>query len=188
MSLSIVPNSGQSLNQTRDPIRLNFTALQSTFVVNHGDFGAANAGQHTMLTMPSGTVIPVTNPDQIILYAADGTGSGETELWMRREDGVGGFGIDVCLTESKLIAGGGYWTMLPSGAILECGVGNSSVAVNLGNTYATIHAWNVTPLGAKRTATMISSTPSSFIAAVYDENFNEVFHGLFYYQLVGQRV
>ena len=82
----ILYQSGKTLNQTRNPILQNFTSINSAFNVNHGDFGAPDAGKHKFLQMPEQGMAPTTAVNEAALYAAVGVSSGVTELFFRREN------------------------------------------------------------------------------------------------------
>lgn len=191
MALSILPLNGQSLNVTRDPIRNNFVTINDDFIINHGEYNTALRGQHRQVMMPAitvlpVTVVPVTQPDQIILYSADGADSGETELWMRREDGVGGFGLDVCMTEYRVVDARYQWTMLPSGVIIQCGYGDTSVPVVYPKPFADLWSCTATPLGWPHYCSyIVYPTNFGFTIRVSRPDGTEVIGTHFYWTAIG---
>lgn len=76
MPYTPVPNTGQSLGQTRDQIRNNIGALKSSIAINHVDLDLANTGKHTMVQIPS------------VRAASPGTAAGEVALYTRNVSGV----------------------------------------------------------------------------------------------------
>ena len=67
--LNIVPNTGQSLGQTRDDMRQNFTSINRGFSVDHVTFNALqNEGKHNRVTFPPQGADPVLVADEMALY------------------------------------------------------------------------------------------------------------------------
>lgn len=140
MGLNIIPNSGQSLDETRDPIRNNFTYINTGFIQNHVELNTgANSGKHKFLQMPVNAA-PTTLASEIGLYADNGATSGNPELFFRPEVD----GTPRAITEGTNAANG--WSRLPSGVIMKWftgsinGGGNVTIDLNsVGPNYATLY-------------------------------------------------
>jgi len=115
-----VPLSGQTLGQTRVPIRTNFTVISDAFQVDHVAYNASGQGKHKWVTFPVQTQATaqaaLIYPD-IGLYSALYATTGINELFFRNSGNVV---PDVPMT-ARLYAGNG-WTYLPSGIIIQWGV------------------------------------------------------------------
>ena len=57
-----VPQSGQTLGNTRSPINTNFSLIASVEAVNHVAFNSSGAGKHKFLQMPEQGVAPSGAP------------------------------------------------------------------------------------------------------------------------------
>lgn len=86
-----VPNTGQSLGETKNPIRNNFSILRNTIAENHYDVNNPNFGKHGTLIMPVVGNSDFPNPPTTLalegaLYTKEEPpSSGETQLYYRRE-------------------------------------------------------------------------------------------------------
>ena len=110
-----IPTTGQSLGNTRDAIRGNFTNYFNTISVNHVDPNLADQGKHKFLQMPDQAAAPNTAANEIGLYSKDVAGN--SRLFLRQENN----GAEIQLTGvSPLVATSGY-TFLPGGLILQWG-------------------------------------------------------------------
>jgi len=71
MALNNVPLSGQTLNETRDPIRNNFTAIETGLAVDHVELtvpSAGNAGKHKGIHIVDGVPSPAIGATEIGLH------------------------------------------------------------------------------------------------------------------------
>lgn len=115
MPLNQVPQPGQTLLVTRNPINQNWTTINAGFLQNHIELGIAGAGKHKFLQMPEQGAAPVTAANEAGLYAAVGVTSNESELVFRRENN----GPSIAFTEFQAISPAQGWTRLPSGILLK---------------------------------------------------------------------
>ena len=115
MPYVILPNSGQSLGETRDQIRTNFSLIQSAFDANHESL-SNNDGKHKFLQMPvrSSLSIPNTAALEGGLYTKN-VGSGVTQLFYRRESNGSEYQLTSALAP---IAAQQGRTFLPGGLIM----------------------------------------------------------------------
>lgn len=136
MSYTIRPNVGDTLANTRDPIRTNFTVLQDRFNENHVLLdGGSGGGKHKFLQMPEQSTSPSTAVNEGALFTDVGTSPAETNLFFRAEDSGGGGGFEYQMTKvnnsqtarfanTSFASGnttGSGWTFLPGGLILFYG-------------------------------------------------------------------
>ncbi len=71
-----VPNTGQTLGQTKNPIRNNFNSLRSTLAQDHIDVNATGAGKHTVIHFPNAvSTSPATLLNEVALYSKDISGT-----------------------------------------------------------------------------------------------------------------
>lgn len=86
-----VPQSGQTLGQTRVPIRTNFTVISDAFQVDHVAYNAAGQGKHKWVTFPvqvqATAQAALIYPD-IGLYSANYAPTGINELFFRNSSKV----------------------------------------------------------------------------------------------------
>lgn len=76
-----IPQSGQSLGQTRDPIRNNFTNYFNTMSVDHVAPNSTGAGKHNQSTYTSQASDPATLNTEVDVYSK--TVSGVVQLFQR---------------------------------------------------------------------------------------------------------
>lgn len=69
MPLNSIPNSGQSLDQTRDGIRQNFDVTNTAFTVDHVSFNLAGQGKHNKVTFPVQAADPVLAANEIAIFS-----------------------------------------------------------------------------------------------------------------------
>lgn len=130
MTFQLVPNSGQSLDDTRDAVRNNFSIIRTAQNLNHGAFDTANQGKHLFLQMPEQSAAPTTAVNEGGFYAKVGTHPAETNLFFRGENS----GFEYQLTNAIAASTGrfsnntnyvgdnnGGWTFLPGGMIMQYG-------------------------------------------------------------------
>lgn len=78
MALTSLPNAGQTLVQTRDPIRINFDTINSGFALNHVELtaGDPNSGKHKFITFPLQVASPVFAGNDFGLWLEAWSGAG----------------------------------------------------------------------------------------------------------------
>ncbi len=104
----LVPNSGQSLGQTRDPIRNNFLEIKNSFDVNHNDFDAANTGKHFFVEFPAGTD-KTTSGNEVGVYCK--LQSSKSQLFLRRDGSTDTFALTASVPANTA---GQYYSWLPT--------------------------------------------------------------------------
>ena len=116
--------SGDTLAASRDPIRNNFSLIQTSLELNHGAFGAADQGKHKFMQMPEQGSAPTTAANEVALYAKqDPNAPGEAAIFYRQE----GSGNEYQITTSHKtnLAQFGLsnpgWTFLPGGLLMQYG-------------------------------------------------------------------
>lgn len=68
MALNLVPTSGSTLDNTRDPIYNNFSYINSQFAVNHVNFNnGGDSGKHIMVEMVINTLQATAGATEYIL-------------------------------------------------------------------------------------------------------------------------
>lgn len=143
MALNSVPNAGQSLATTRDPIRNNFDNINTQFALDHYEFNSTNNGLHQKVTLPAAAA-----PGQVaaanVIYSQTSALSGEAELVASKQNGSAA--PAVCQTNEFTYASYGVIgeTTLPSGIKLKWGsattAGTGSVTVTFTNAFTTVYA------------------------------------------------
>lgn len=134
-TLNIIPTAGQTLNQTRDPIRNNFTSLQNVFGVDHATYGSVNEGKHNQITFPAHVGAIGSTAGELYLFNQTAAPTNVPDIWLKR-----GAGTAFPMTGSGNAVNG--WTYLPSGILLKWGsllVGdntNFNIDANQGPSYA----------------------------------------------------
>jgi hypothetical protein len=131
MAITILPTAGQSLDVTRDPIRLNFQTIDTGLQVDHVqlDLAAPNSGKHKAVHLVNQAVAPaapVTGAGEMALYTA--SIGGASQLFFKGENSaaaVNGFN----LTGTAGLATPG-WMQLINGVIFKWGVATVPAAAN----------------------------------------------------------
>lgn len=116
MALNPVPQTGQTLLDTRDPIYTNFvTYIDAQFKVDHQEFNTgANSGKHNKVTMPQQPAAPAAFlANEMGLFVSLNAMTAQSEMNMRRAPST-----DIPFTAAKQIADRG-WSYLPSGLLLK---------------------------------------------------------------------
>lgn len=126
MTLNDLPQTGQSLDVTRNPIRNNFVYINDGFEVDHQNFNTVGAGKHNRVTFPNQSPAPTFTPPEVGLYNFINTVSTVNELYISKSNGT-----QVPITASSQNTNG--WCYLPSGLLIKWG----TAAVNR-NTLSTI--------------------------------------------------
>lgn len=124
--LNLVPNSGQSLDETRDDIKNNFIYINTGFAVDHVELNSgANSGKHKAVTMVNQTVAPaapVTLAGESAIYAAPSlVAPNASAIFIKH--GASSAAVDGIEITYALQAASG-WTQLPSGIIMQWGTTN----------------------------------------------------------------
>lgn len=121
MALNVVPNAGQSLAVTRDPIRNNFGTINAAFLVDHVEYNIADQGKHKQVTFPNNAPPAAPIANEIKLYNANG--GGIPQLFVQR---VAAPALNIPFTQATYVSPG--YTYLPSGIIIQWGQGGGPVA------------------------------------------------------------
>lgn len=109
-----VPNSGQTLGQTRDQIRNNILDLKNSLAVNHVDLDqGAQTGKHKFVEMPQQGSAPTTIAGEAALYTK--SGSLGTQLYYIR-DSVGATETQLSSSFTPTINATDGFTWLPGPA------------------------------------------------------------------------
>lgn len=127
-----VPQSGQTLGNTRQTILDNFTLIGTGFSANHNALGSVGAGKHKFLQMPDQASAPSTALNEAGFYSK--AVSGVSQLFFKGENSgteyqltYGTSGVDPAAatfgTNTAYAADHtGGWTFLPGGLIMQYGV------------------------------------------------------------------
>lgn len=117
--------SGQSLGQTRDAIRNNFTNYFNTISLNHVAPNSAGAGKHTFAEFVEQAQAPATSIDEVAVYSRQVTYPGpviNSELFLQKENQlVNAADIQMSRLDVGIKAGTSGWTFLPGGLIMQWG-------------------------------------------------------------------
>lgn len=132
MALNNVPNPGQTLVVTRNPINQNFSTINAAFLVDHVEYNLSGQGKHNKVTFPNQLAAPTFTNPEIGLYNFVSPVTTINELFIRNSSGV-----TTPITASAQTANG--WSYLPSGLLIKWG----SAAVTR-NTLSTV----TFPIGA----------------------------------------
>ncbi len=128
--LNIVPQAGQNLQNTRDPIRNNFSTIDTAFSVNHVSYGASGAGNHTVVNfveqLSPAPVPPGTTATSVALYCAAGSVSPNISLWFQGINSATPVEISYA---QKMVNG---YTWLPGGILIQWG--NAQQAANVSDS------------------------------------------------------
>lgn len=139
MPYTSLPNSGQSLGQTRDAIRNNFDLIKTTVDQNHVDFDAAGPGKHYCIQMPVQGAIPANPLPPLGLVAGDAnvyskTASAASQIFFSPDASGNEYQMTRAITASfaKFATNTAYianhtggWTFLPGGMIMQYGIRSS---------------------------------------------------------------
>lgn len=125
MALNDVPLSSQSLADTQNPIRQNFSTINTVFEVDHVAYGAAGQGQHAKVTLPVQAPAPTFAAGLLGIYSFLNANTAKNEAYIHKQTGATTanipFTASVLSSSSAPAAGSGGWTYLPSGLILIFG-------------------------------------------------------------------
>lgn len=133
MALNNVPQAGQTLAVTRNPIQQNFSVIDTAFSVNHVAYGAGGQGKHNFVSLPVQGAAPATIAGEIALFSQTSAVTGNPELALRRQTNGTSYEISTYGTGSYSFNSGGQgsitytytWTRLPSGLLMLWGTQTS---------------------------------------------------------------
>lgn len=117
-----IPKSTDLISVSQGDILNNFTAIGTSFDVNHIDFNAGGAGKHKFVEMPNQVSDPAGAATEGTLYTKVAT---QTELFFRRDAGT----IVQMTNGSPTIVGPNGSTFLPGGITLKWGQFNMGAGV-----------------------------------------------------------
>lgn len=101
-----IPQASQRLKDSQPQILTNFESLKSFVDVNHETFSSdPNFGKHKFLQMPERTSAPTTATNEMGFYTKEGSLSGVSEMFIRREND----GAQLNLTEAVAASPGYCW-------------------------------------------------------------------------------
>lgn len=146
---NLIPNATDQPSQSQAKLKENFESLQIIIEENHVAFNSANAGKHKKVIMPEQAADPTTIANEMALYTKEGSASGVSELYLKREtDGPAG---SVYNLSEVILSGSGRACILPSGVKYQWGT-TSSAGFN--NTVV------ILPIAAANTSYSISVVQS----------------------------
>lgn len=152
MALNNVPQSGQTLNDTRNPIRNNFSTINAAFLVDHIEYNLANQGFHNKVTLPAQVPTPLFNGLNGLwseLYAT----TAKPEIWVNTNEVIPANSRQYPMTASVLrsnpVIGNNTngWTYLPSGVVMKWGIATINNALPVINLNAIGPAFGATFMG-----------------------------------------
>ncbi len=136
MAYILLPNTGQSLGQTRAAVRENFNLLQTTINANHVDVSSGD-GKHKFLQMPEQGSAPATLANEAGFYSKVGVSPAESNLFFRGENNgfeyqltkaiaasTAKLGTNTALPAAPVVSktGTGGWSFIPGAMLLQYGV------------------------------------------------------------------
>lgn len=139
MALTVVPNSGQTLNSSRTQISGNFASIDTAFKVDHVEYNLTGQGTHSRVFFAQQAAdIPTPNATDAVIYTKAGTG-GANSLFYR-----GPSNATPAEFSYKLANANGY-TILPSGIIMQwasgtVGAGQAFINVTLPRAFTNLAA------------------------------------------------
>lgn len=199
MPLNILPNSGQSLDETRDPIRDNFSYINNGFLVDHVELNSGlNSGKHKAIHLVNQTVAPAaptTDAGECAIYSAPSlVAPNAPALYIKGQSSLAAAdGIEITYA-LKATPG---WTQLPSGIILQWGSFNLFAADAAGTivvfpkTFGTALnvqlTMNQSVGGQSRVAYVVTGSliTTQFLAAIKNSTSNNRNDGTVYWFAIG---
>jgi hypothetical protein len=185
MALNDVPQSGQTLGATQNPIRQNFLTLENSFIVDHVDYGAAGQGKHNKITFPVQGSAPAFLAGEMGLFNQNAVPTSTSDIWVARGTAtpypMTGFANGTISSNQAT-----FWTYLPSGMLMIGGYNTTSanvVTITFGSTAAgglnsfpgfssfigSITSTRIDPSGTSNTVSRVNSftlTTATFGTAV----------------------
>ena len=139
MALNDVPLASQTLAATQNPIRQNFSTINTAFEVDHVAYGAANQGMHAKISLPVQAAAPAFGAGILGIYTLLNAITGKNEMVIDKETTPGTmtvpFTASVLSNNNNPPMGSEFWTMLPSGIKLQgasfTGVNGGLLTVNI---------------------------------------------------------
>jgi hypothetical protein len=108
-----IPLATDRIKDSQEPIRQNFSGIDTFINVNHVGFDLANEGKHKHVSFPEQSSSPTTAANEVALFSRESTLTSVAELVIRKEsDGD----VVEFTSAGKATAG---WTRLPSGILLK---------------------------------------------------------------------
>lgn len=130
MALANIPQSGQTLGVTRDPIRLNFQTIDTAFSVDHAAYGAGNQGQHRHVTMPDLAANYTPGVGLTAIYSQNNATTMQNEIYITNAAGT----TKPLTAFSNAGGANNGWYYAPSGHLIKYGsasiTAGTSVTVN----------------------------------------------------------
>ena len=114
MAYVLLPNTGESLDDTRDAIKTNFTLLQITINANHVSLTGGD-GKHKFLQMPEQASAPTTAANEGGLYVK--AASSISNLFWRQESD----GTEIQMTNIAPSSATSGYSFLPGGILMQWG-------------------------------------------------------------------
>ena len=178
MALVDVPQPGQTLGATQNPIRQNFLTINAAFAVDHIGYNLANQGQHQQISlalMPPGPVTSILTSNGF--FAQNYATTTQDEIWVQTPSGANinqyPMTASILSNNAAPLQFSAGWTYLPSGILVKWGRNASGVGFNLNgmagqpNFNQTFQA-TVTPFAAAADSVAYTIGPSpNFMMAVY---------------------
>lgn len=128
MALNIIPTAGQTLNETRDPIRNNFTYIDNGVSQDHIALNTTGAGKHNQVTLPVQTGAPTFAAGENGIYNRTLTAN---EVYLHKQYYGGTHEIPMTnstISTTARSTGELAYTYLPSGIILQWGTWNTATS------------------------------------------------------------
>jgi hypothetical protein len=188
MTLALVPQVGQNLENTQAPILQNFTVINGNFDVDHVEFNSGgDSGKHKKITFPvlyttippiTPTSLPAFNANEQGLFAAisdpaTDTGTGVNEIFVFKNPSFGG-GLGsqrFSITENRgNKAGEVAASYSPPSNIMD----NTKGYVTLPN--GTFMQWCIVNTGTSGTVTQFN-WPIPFVGYVFNIQLTQVGNG-----------
>lgn len=159
MALNDLPKSGQTLNQTRQPIQDNFLGIDASFSVDHEAMtvptASGNAGKHKKVTLTQQGSSPTVGATEAGIYTKDVSGS--PELFIKT-----GADSEIDITSAVTGASAGECT-LPSGIKLKWGSGTTGATSTgvLTFTFASLSLTDFNTIYSVQATAATTSAPGS---------------------------
>ena len=177
--LNNVPLTGQTLNQTRNPINQNFSVIDTAFSVDHVPYNepSGNQGQHNKVTFPVQSPAPNFPAGDLGLFNATFPPTSVNELFVRKDSGTA-----YPMTSSNNSSVNG-WTYLPSGLLLQWGVSTvTTFTVVFDRPFASVYNAQIAifdPTGTTGNTSVITALSNTQISA------KSTFNGQKYWMVIG---
>lgn len=163
MALNFIPNSGQSLGQTRNGIRQNFVDIDTAFTIDHVSYNAAGQGKHNKVTLPVQVADATTLANEMAIYTKNVAGN--PALFLRNFNN--GTVVD-WTTATKANTG---TLTLPSGIIIKWGrsaCAAGAATVNFATAFPTaIFACWASPSTATTGINPITNNSEDYTVRIY---------------------